>query len=281
MPQTWFITGAARGIGAEIVRVALAAGHQVAATGRDPAKIAQAFPQAPDRLLALALDVTDEAQAHTAAEAAIARFGRIVVLVNNAGYGQLGAFEESTDADLRTQFETNVFGLMHVTRAVLPHMRAARAGHIFQLSSIAGLRGGAGGSLYCASKWAVEGFSESLAQEVEPFGIRVTCIQPGFFRTDFLDPSSARFAAPRIADYAGFSARLKAGYEACNHAQAGDPVKLAALMLQLASDANPPFRFPAGTDAVEIAQGKIESRQAELDRWRELSATTDGDYDAV
>ncbi len=280
MHKIWFVTGAARGIGAEIVKAALAHGDQVVATGRDPARIAETFAAAPDRLLALALDVTDEAQAHAAAHAATAKFGRIDVLVNNAGYGQLGAFEEGTDADARAQFETNVFGLMNVTRAVLPAMRKQRGGHVFQLSSIAGLRGGPGGSLYCASKWAVEGFSESLAQEVEPFGIRVTVIEPGFFRTDFLDQSSARFADPRIADYADFSAKMRAGYDERNHAQAGDPAKLAAVMLDLAGGETPPFRFPAGSDAVEIAQGKIASRQTELDRWRALAATTDGDFAA-
>jgi NAD(P)-dependent dehydrogenase (short-subunit alcohol dehydrogenase family) len=276
MVRTWFVTGAARGIGAEVVKAALTVGDQVVATGRDPQRIAETFKAAGDRVLALALDVADEAQPQVAVDAAMARFGRIDVLVNNAGYGQLGAFEQQTPADARRQFDTNVFGLFNVTRAVLPVMRAQRAGRIFNISSIGGMRGGPGGSLYAATKFAIEGFSESLSHETAPFGIKVTIVEPGFFRTDFLDASSVRFAAGEIADYAEFNATLKAGYDTRNHQQLGDPAKLGGAIVDLAGRDKPPLRFAAGSDAVEIIGAKIASLRTELEAWAGLSATTDG-----
>src|SRR4051794_9413226 len=179
MSKTWFVTGAARGIGASIVRAALAAGDRVVATGRDPEAIAASFGRA-EAVLALRLDVTGRQEVEAAVAAALERFGRIDVLVNNAGYGHFGMFEESTPEEAERQFATNVFGLFDLTRAVLPAMRRQRAGHVVNISSVAGIRGGPGGSLYCASKHAVEGFSESLAHEVSPFGIRITLVEPGF-----------------------------------------------------------------------------------------------------
>ena len=278
MAKTWFITGAGRGIGAEIVKAALAAGDHVVATGRDPARIAETFSAAPDRLLALALDVTDARQIEEAVGTAVAQLGRIDVLVNNAGYGQLGAFEEQEAGEAERQYATNVFGLFNVTRAVLPVMRRQRAGRIFNLSSIAGIRGGPGGSLYCSSKHAVEGFSESLSHEVAPFGIRVTIVEPGFFRTDFLDGSSVRFGTGTIADYGEFSARTRSGYQERNHQQAGDPARLAAAIVDLAAHEKPPLRFAAGSDAVEIIGAKIDALRAELEAWRSLSISTDGAF---
>jgi NAD(P)-dependent dehydrogenase (short-subunit alcohol dehydrogenase family) len=275
MSKTWFITGAARGIGAAIARAALAAGDKVVATGRDAARIAQTFDAPPDRFRPLPLDVTDAAQAKDAAEAAIARFGRIDVLVNNAGFGQFGVFEENAQADAERVFATNVFGVFNVTRAVLPVMRRQRAGHIFNLSSIGGMRGGPGGSLYAATKFAIEGFSESLAQEVAPFGIAVTIVEPGFFRTDFLDGNSVRYGENTIEDYAEFSAAFRAGYNARSHQQAGDPAKLGAVIVDLASRGSPPLRFAAGSDAVSIVSAKIEQLTAELEAWKHLSVTTD------
>ena len=272
---TWFITGAARGIGAQIVQAALAAGHNVVATARQRDSIHIAH----DRLLALDLDVTNVAQADAATQAAVARFGRIDVLVNNAGYGQLGLFEESTAADAQAQFATNVFGLLHVTRAVLPVMRQQRAGHVFNLSSIAGIRGIPGGTLYCASKFAVEGFSEGLAQELAPFGIRVTIVEPGAFRTDFLDGQSMRFGSQPIADYAAQSAQISAGFGARNHLQPGDPARLAAVLLQLAAHPQPPLRFAAGSDAVAVIGAKIDALRGELEAWQRVSVTTDGSYE--
>ncbi|MCX5569360.1 oxidoreductase [Kaistia nematophila] len=278
MNKTWFVTGSTRGIGAEIVKAALRQGDRVVATGRDPAAIRDAFADAGDRVLALALDVTDAAQITAAVEAAIQKFGRIDVLVNNAGYGHLGLFEETAAGDAERQFATNVFGLFNVTRAVLPVMRGQRAGHIFNLSSVAGLRGGLGGSLYCASKFAVEGFSESLVQEVAPFGIHVTVVEPGFFRTDFLDETSVRFGSNVIADYAEVSAQIRNGYRERNHQQAGDPAKLADVIVDLAGREKPPFRYAAGTDAAAILAAKIERLQGEYEATRPLSPTTDGSF---
>jgi NAD(P)-dependent dehydrogenase (short-subunit alcohol dehydrogenase family) len=275
MSKIWFVTGATRGIGAEIVTAALAAGDSVVATGRDPAKIAEAIADAGDRILAVRLDVTDQAQITAAVEAALAKFGRIDILVNNAGYGHLGLFEETRIGDAERQFATNVFGLLNVTRTVLPAMRSKRSGHIFNISSIAGLRGSLGGSIYCSSKFAVEGFSESLAQEVEPFGIKVTVVEPGFFRTDFLDESSLSLADNPIDDYASVSSQIRNGFRDRNHRQAGDPVKLAANIVDLANRAEPPFRYLAGSDAAEVLVGKIARLSGELEATRALSPTTD------
>ena len=273
-PPTWFITGAARGIGAHTVQAALAAGHNVVATARSRLSITTTHAH----LLALDLDVTVEAQAHAAVQAAVARFGRIDVLVNNAGYGQLGLFEESNAADAQTQFDTNVFGLFHVTRAVLPVMRQQRAGRVLNISSIAGMRGRTGTALYSASKFAVEGFSEALAQEVAAFGIHVTIVEPGAFRTDFLDGQSMRYGSQSIVDYAAQSAQVTEGFGARNHLQPGDPARLAAVLLQLAAHPAPPLRLAAGSDAVEIAGAKIEALRAEWLAWRELSVTTDSAF---
>lgn len=274
MPKTWFITGASRGLGAEITRAALDAGDRVIGTARNRDNLAHQFQSAGDRFVALTLDVTDESHAKSAVYAASAKFNKIDVLVNNAGYGHFGLFEDSSDEDIRAQFETNVFGAMNVTRAVLPTMRRQRSGHIFNLSSIAGLRGGSGGSLYCASKHAIAGFSESLSKEVAQFSIHVTIVEPGFFRTDFLDKSSVRFLESTIEDYQETAANLKNTYGSYNHQQPGDPRKLAQTLVRLSNDDEPPLHFPVGPDAVEIMTTKIANHQYELDQWRDLSTST-------
>jgi NAD(P)-dependent dehydrogenase (short-subunit alcohol dehydrogenase family) len=274
-PSTWFITGAARGIGAHTVEAALAAGHNVVASARNHRNITISH----DRLLALDLDVTNPVQAQSAVQAAMAHFGRIDVLVNNAGYGQMGLFEEVSPDQAQAQFDTNVFGLFHVTRAVLPVMRQQRSGRVLNLSSIGGIQGGyPGASLYCASKFAVEGFSEGLAQEVSAFGIKVTIVEPGFFRTDFLDSQSVRFGDIAVTDYATQSAEIRASFGAYNHQQPGDPARLATLLLQLAGHPTPPLRFAAGSDAVEVVSAKIDALRAELQSWQALSVTTDGSF---
>jgi NAD(P)-dependent dehydrogenase (short-subunit alcohol dehydrogenase family) len=276
--RTWFVTGAARGIGAEVVEAALAQGDRVVATGRDPRKVQQAFDTGGDRLLPLELDVTRPDQAPGAVEAALQRFGGIDVLVNNAGYGHLGVFEESTDQDAHRQFATNVFGVMTVTRAVLPVMRKQRSGRIINISSIAGIRGGFGASLYCASKFAVEGFTQSLAPEVAPFGVRVTAVSPGYVRTDFLDASSVRYARGAIADYAEAVANLRTFYERRSHNQAGDPAKLADMIVHLSSIEDPPVSLVAGSDAVAVALEVFKKGQAGVEAWRELSVSIDGEW---
>lgn len=278
-PRTWFVTGASRGLGAAIVQTVLDAGDRVVATARSRDSLIRTFGPDSDRLLSVALDVTNAAAARAAVDAALAAFGRIDVLVNNAGYGNLSLFEESTAADVEAQYQTNVFGLMHVTRAVLPGMRARRSGRIFNISSVGGIVGGPSGTLYCASKFAVEGFTESLAAEVRDFGIHVTVVEPGFFRTDFLEPTSVRYGSQPIADYAAVSEALKTFYDSRSRNQAGDPVKLGQALIALADAERPPVRWAAGTDAVGMVETKIASLQAELDAWRALSLGTDGDFD--
>jgi len=279
LPRTWFITGAARGLGAAIARAALDAGDTVVVAGRNRDALIKVVGEDSDRVLSVVLDVADLTQAQPAVDAALARFGRIDVLVNNAGYGHLGLFEETTAADAQTQYDTNVFGLMAVTRAVLPAMRARRSGRIFNVSSIGGIVGGASGTLYCASKFAVEGFSESLAQEVAAFDIQVTIVEPGFFRTDFLEPTSVRHGTNPIADYAEASAALKTFYDARSRNQAGDPHKLGLALVALVDAPQQPVRWAAGSDGLAIVQSKIASLQAELDAWKDLTLSTDGDFD--
>lgn len=273
--KTWFITGATRGLGLETARAALAAGDRVVATGRDVARVGEGLGGAADRVLALPLDVTDDAAVGAAVAAAVERFGGIDVLVNNAGYGQLGAFEETSPEAIGRQFETNVFGVFRVTRAVLPHMRARRAGRIINISSMVGLVGVDGGTVYAASKFAITGWSESLGKELARFGIFVTSVHPGYFRTDFLDGSSMKGADRSLADYAESSAvatRRRASY---NHNQAGDPAAFGRAMVALAGAAEPPAMFVAGSDAVALVAGKAEAMQDILAAWRDLSVSTD------
>ncbi|WP_332639065.1 oxidoreductase [Brevundimonas sp.] len=277
-PKIWFVTGASRGLGAAIVRAALDAGDRVVASARRREALVGTFGADTDSLLSVALDVTRPDAVRAAVDAALARFGRIDVLVNNAGYGHLSVFEEATAADVQAQFDTNVFGLMHVTRAVLPAMRARRSGRIFNISSVGGVVGGESGTLYCTSKFAVEGFSESLAAEVRRFGVHVTVVEPGFFRTDFLDSTSVRHGSHPVADYAEVTAALKTFYDGRNQNQAGDPAKLARALVTLAETPEPPVRWAAGSDAVAMVSGKLAGMQAELDAWRDLSVSTDGDF---
>ena len=275
MSKVWFITGAGRGIGADITRAALAAGDKVVATGRKLAQLQETFHAAdPQRLALVQLDVASEAQAAPAIDAAVERFGRIDVLVNNAAYGLLGRLEEVTAADIEQQFAVNVYGVMHMLRAALPVLRRQRAGHIINISSIGGVTGFDGSSVYCATKFAVEGLSASLALEVAPFGIKVTTVEPGFFRTEFLDPSSVRYGAQMIEDYAAHGS-IAQTYGAYKGRQLGDPVKLAAAVLGLAGMAAPPRRFLAGSDAVAMAEAELEARRGEMAAMKTLSLSTD------
>ncbi|NSY93884.1 SDR family NAD(P)-dependent oxidoreductase [Agrobacterium tumefaciens] len=275
MMKTWFITGANRGIGLGIARSALEAGDQVVATARNAASIQSALSDNPDRLLAVTLDVTKAETIEAAVEEAKNRFGRIDVLVNNAGYGQLGAFEQLSEAAIERQFATNVFGVFAVTRAVLPVMRTQRSGHVLTISSIAGLVGFPGSSIYCSSKFAVEGWSEALSAELEPFGIKATLIEPGRFRTDFLDSSSVSHTDVSIPDYTETAERRKAELDDGNHKQPGDPVKLAQAMLKVVASQHPPVRFAAGSDANEVVLSRLAALREEADAWRPLTLSTD------
>lgn len=275
MSKTWMITGAGRGIGAEIARAALANGDKVVATARKLGQLQDAFAGAdPERIALVELDVADEAQAAPAIAAAVERFGRIDVLVNNAAYGLLGRLEEVSSADIAQQFAVNVHGVMHMLRAVLPTMRRQRGGHIMNISSIAGITGFDGASVYCASKYAIEGLTASLALEVAPFGIKVTAVEPGFFRTEFLDPSSVRYGATAIDDYAVHGS-VEQAYGAYKGKQLGDPVKLAAAVIELAAMAAPPRQFLAGSDALAMAGAALDARRTEMAAFAALTVSTD------
>jgi NAD(P)-dependent dehydrogenase (short-subunit alcohol dehydrogenase family) len=278
--RVWFITGASRGFGARIAEEALAAGDAVVATARDPATITGRLGSH-ERLLAIRLDVTDEAEAHRAAGVAVKKFGRIDVLVNNAGYGLLGAIEEASAEETTKLFGTNVFGLLGVTRAVLPHMRRQRSGHIINLSSVGGYTGYPGWGIYGATKFAVEGISEALAGEVAPLGIHVTVVEPGFFRTDFLDETSLARTAQQIDDYRDTVGETRAHAADVNHGQRGDPRKLAKAFMQLVNSENPPTRLPLGSDTVERIESKNAHVAQELEAWRNVATSTDWTAETV
>ncbi|MCT4717125.1 SDR family NAD(P)-dependent oxidoreductase [Enterobacteriaceae bacterium H18W14] len=274
MKQTWLITGATRGIGMEIVKAALSAGMNVCATGRSLEKLRDTFPAQPGLLL-LPLDVCDRQQQSQVVEDCVKHFGRIDVLVNNAGYGQMGYFEEVKTDSVKAQFETNVFGQIAMTQTTLPYMRQQRAGQIFNFSSIGGAIGYDIASIYCASKFAVEGYSASLAREVSRFGITITIVEPGFFRTDFLDIRSVHFASPSVSDYDSLRQEGEKNYREYNHAQPGSPAKLAQALLTLAAAQEKPLRFAAGSDAFDLLTQEYESRLAELTTWKNLTCSTD------
>jgi NAD(P)-dependent dehydrogenase (short-subunit alcohol dehydrogenase family) len=269
--KVWLVTGAGRGMGVDIAKAALAAGNAVVATGRNPERVRSALGEADD-LLVVKLDVTDPDDATDAARAAVDRFGRIDVLVNNAGNFYAGFFEELSPQDFRAQVGTLLFGPLNVTRAVLPIMRAQRSGLIVAISSIAGLVGAEFTSAYAAAKFAVEGWIESLTPEVAPFGIRTMVVEPGFFRTDLLTPESTSYAEPSIDDYAERTTQTVAAWNAMNGQQAGDPAKLANALVQLASSDEPPLRFVAGADAVQVVEQKAKDLLNQVDAYRELSS---------
>ena len=272
--RVWFITGASRGIGAEITKAALAAGDSVVATARDATKVAERFGTSP-ALLPLALDVTDEASVAAAVSAAIARFGRIDVLVNNAGYGIIGAIEESSADAVRRVYETNVFGLLNVTRALLPQLRKQRSGQIMNLSSVGGYHSGPAFGIYCSTKFAVEGISEALHGELAPLGISVTVVEPGYFRTEFLEANSVVAMANEIADYAETSGKVRAFAKTVSLNQPGDPVRLADALVELSRAKAPPLRLPLGSDCVAAIEAKNAFVSQELETWRALSLSTD------
>lgn len=273
--KTWFITGASRGLGLETARAALDAGNRVVATARDPVRITAALSGYGDRLLALALDVTDPEAVRVAVQRMKIDFGRVDVLINNAGYGQLGAFEEVPREALARQFDTNVFGVFEITRAILPIMREQRSGHIITVASVAGVEGYDGSSVYCASKFAVSGWSECLGLELARFGIKVTCVYPGRFRTDFLDGSSVRHGQDAISDYAASSAQKREALNVANHLQSGDPVRFARAVLELTAIDTPPARFAAGSDAYDIFLRRAEVFRRDAEAWRALTTSTD------
>jgi NAD(P)-dependent dehydrogenase (short-subunit alcohol dehydrogenase family) len=272
--RVWFITGASRGIGALIAEAALADGNAVVAAGRKVAAIIERLGESA-ALLPVELDVTNEAQAKAAVQAAVEKFGRIDVLVNNAGFGLLGAVEESADKEVRRMYDTNVFGLLNVTRAVLPTMRANRSGHVINVSSIGGYRAAAGFGVYSSTKFAVEGITEALYAELKPLGIHATVVEPGYFRTDFLDASSLVVAPEVIADYDETAGAVRHKVMQMNHNQPGDPTRLAAAMIALVDAATPPLRLPLGTDTLAAIAAKNAYVTQEMEEWKQLSSSTD------
>jgi NAD(P)-dependent dehydrogenase (short-subunit alcohol dehydrogenase family) len=272
--KVWFITGASRGFGALVAERALAKGDGVVATARNPDTITQSLGEHPN-LLPVALDVTVEEQAVAAAKAAIDRFGRIDVLLNNAGFGLMGAVEEASAAEIEAVFRTNVFGLLTVTRAVLPYMRKARSGRILNISSIGGYRGAAGFGVYSSTKFAVEGLSEALHAELAPLDIHVTVVEPGYFRTDFLDASSLSVSSREISDYEATVGKVRARARSLNHNQPGNPSKLADVLVAFADAPNPPVRLPLGSDTVAAIEAKHKADSLILSQWRAISQSTD------
>jgi len=271
--KVWFITGAGRGLGVDIAKAVLAAGHRVVATARDTESVTLALG-AHDDLLAVELDVTDPVAAQAAVAATVERFGRLDVLVNNAGSFQAGFFEEMTPEAFRSQIETTLLGPVNVTRAALPQLRTQRTGLLITISSTAGIISPVEfTTAYATSKFGVEGFMEALTPEVAPFGVKTMLVEPGFFRTELLSPQSTQYAKPSIADYADRTAATIAAWQSMDGKQGGDPAKLADALVQLAALEEPPARFAAGTDAVATFEQKANDLTAQAHSHRELSTS--------
>jgi NAD(P)-dependent dehydrogenase (short-subunit alcohol dehydrogenase family) len=270
--KIWLITGAGRGMGVDFAKAAVAAGHNVVATARDANTVRSAVGEA-DNLLAVKLDVTSRQDAEAAVGAAVDRFGGIDVLVNNAASFEAGFFEELTPEQIDRQLGVTLIGAMNVTRAVLPVMRKQRSGHIVAISSMAGFAGFAYNTAYAASKFALDGWMEALAPEVEPFGIHVTVVNPGFFRTTLLTKESTNYAPLTIDDYAERNAATRDFYASMDGKQGGDPAKLAQALLTIVGQEQPPFRFIAGADAIAQAEKTLAERQQQIDAYPELSSS--------
>jgi NAD(P)-dependent dehydrogenase (short-subunit alcohol dehydrogenase family) len=270
--RVWFLTGAGRGMGVDIAQAALAGGHAVVATGRNTKAVADALGEADD-LLVVKLDVTSLASAEAAVKAAVDRFGSIDVLVNNAGNFYAGFFEELTPEQIERQLTTSLVGPMNVTRVVLPVMREQRSGNVVTITSTAGVVGQEFCSAYAASKFGLEGWMESLRFEVEPFGIRTTIVEPGFFRTTLLEKESTTYAELSIDDYAERTAQTRPAWEAMSGKQGGDPAKLAKAQLTVVDQEHPPLRWVAGADAVATVEQKANELLSQVDAYRDLSSS--------
>lgn len=273
-PRVWFITGASRGLGRAVAEAALARGDRVAATARDPGTLADLVAAAPERAVALRLDVTAPGEAQVAVDAALAAFGRLDVVVNNAGFGLLGALEELTEEQMRRQWETNFLGAVHVVRASLPVLRGQRSGHLVFISAAAAISNYPGFSLYGASKAALEALGEAVAAETRPLGIKVTLVQPGPFRTDFVGRSLEAGAAT-LPDYEGTSGKFRRLVESTRGRQQGDPTKAAAAILAAVDAASPPLRLVLGKYATDKARRRYNAGLRELEAWEGVGASAD------
>lgn len=273
----WFITGASRGFGLEITREVLSRGDSVVATARDPQAVLDGIPDADDRLLAVAMDVSDPGQISAAVDGAIERFGRIDALINNAGRGLVGSIEETSDAEARAIFDVNVFGLLATTRAVLPHIRAQRSGLVVNLSSVGGFVAWPGWGVYAATKFAVEAISEAMTHELAPLGIRSVAIEPGPFRTNFLDGSSLAIASTEIDDYAATGGAARTWATDSNYSQQGDPLKAAKVIVDLFDQDDLPERIQLGSSAFDDVAEKLARTARDQEQWRAVSLSTDFD----
>lgn len=273
--KVWFITGASKGMGLGLVKQLLQAGHMVAATSRNVDELRQAVGRQSADFLPLAVDLATEASVSEAIKATVSQFGRLDVVVNNAGYGQLGSLEELTNDEARGNFEVNVFGMLNVVRHVMPYLRQQQSGHIINLSSIAGITGSfPGWGIYCATKFAVEGLSESLAAEVSPFGVKVTIVEPGYFRTEFLSSGSMRVAREPLSAYALVRESESMHQQQIRGNQPGDPEKAVAAIIQVANAPNPPLHLFLGQDAYDMAYAKIQALQDDLENWKAVTIAT-------
>ncbi|UOE49707.1 oxidoreductase [Mucilaginibacter sp. SMC90] len=273
--KVWLVTGASKGLGLALVKRLLNEGYKVAATSRNLNDLSKAVDANSEQFLPLAVNLTNEDSVQEAVELAVKTFGKIDVVVNNAGYGLLGGIEELTDREARDNFEINVFGSLNVIRKVLPYLRAQKSGHILNVSSIGGFTGAfAGGGIYCATKFAVNGFSETLSAEVAPFGIKVTIVQPGYFRTNFLSAGSLAVPQNQIADYQNVRDTVNFHQNDMDQQQAGDPEKAAAAMISITTEANPPLNLFLGEDAYGLVEKKLAFVQNELATWKELTLST-------
>jgi NAD(P)-dependent dehydrogenase (short-subunit alcohol dehydrogenase family) len=275
MAKVWLITGSSRGLGRCLAEAVLAQGDRLVATARQPEQLGDLVTRYGDTVRAVALDVTQPEQARAAVSAAVETFGRLDVLVNNAGYGNMAAIEEASEEDWRAQIETDLWGVIHLTRAALPVMRRQRSGHIVQISSTGGRTGTPGLGAYQTAKWGVEGFSEVLAREVAPLGIRVTLVEPGGFRTDWAGSSMTQ--TPPSADYQGTVGQMMSYLRAHTGHEPGDPAKAVQAILTVVDAEQPPLRLVLGSDAVRLVRQIDRAKLAETDRWEQLSASTDFD----
>lgn len=273
--KIWYITGASKGLGLALVQKLLSQGYNVAATSRNVDELKQAVNTDSEAFLPIALNITNEADVQQSIEVTVARFGRIDVVVNNAGYGLTGALEELTDAEARTNFYVNVFGSLNVIRQALPHLRRQQSGHIFNISSIGGFTGGFPGfGIYCATKFAVHGFTESLAAEVKPFGIHATLVMPGYFRTNFLSDSSLNTPKNELSEYKNVREVQAVHQHSINTNQPGDPDKAADVLIAIAQQAQPPVHLFLGEDAYELAAQKIALVQQEMEAQKAIATAT-------
>ena len=276
--KIWFVTGASKGLGLVLVKTLLKAGYRVAATSRNINELQQAVGVNSDAFLPLAVDLKNEKSVEKSIQDTIAKFGAIDVVVNNAGYGLLGGLEELSDEEVRQNFDVNVFGVLNVIRKVLPYLRKQRSGHIFNIASVGGFTGNFPGfGSYAATKFAMHGFSESLAAEIKPFGIKVTIVSPGYFRTQFLDSGSLIVPTNEIEEYKLVRETQDAHQQSINHNQAGDPAKAAIVMIEIAEQKEPPLHLFLGKDAYQFADDKIKAVQQDMAAVKELATSTDID----